>query len=628
MGIMRRLMTVILLVVLFTACNQQVVTVPTPTTPPTITIKTRQSEIRNPELVSYVVENCNGPSPIETNPGRSRSTTVEINLKLGGSIEFDAPVKAKLEAEFSVKDGETVVSNQDFKLKAEAGSRVTYEITWGETWQVGEADVNGITIPYEIRTGLKGDVGSGQPQLCPAALTAQAIPATLSPTLGTPVLATHTPSPTFVPPSVTSQPAATLAPPSSTPVPQTLALPLAPTDVPTPISPHPSSTESISANIQIHIFATHDSLTLYVSEAVSLMGFQFGVIVDGKLKIITLADRFDSLTLTGGHAKANDCYIYALADADPPLSQSCSGQVYRATIAPTDHFWYDTVRNQPRDLAIFRDGQITGIICSAATPDCAVDWAVIPLTSPTQLTATPFSTVTAQLSTITAVVSVTIRVPEGCFIMGDEDGMSDERPAHQVCLSEYYIDKYPVSWKELHDCVLAAQCAIPINPNYSLSTRSNYPATGLTWTEAQSYCIYRGGDLPTEAQWEYAARGNNPWIYPWGSSPPTDDYAVFGAVTGVQPVDSKLRGASWVGAVGMAGNVWQWVQDWYDPTYYHSADATKPDPKGPMGGKEKGLRGGAFDTLAEKLRSTGRFSAPYDNRDQNIGFRCAYSTLK
>ncbi len=127
-------------------------------------------------------------------------------------MEFEAPVKAKLEAAFSVKSGETVGSDQNFTLRADAGRRITYEVTWSETWQVGEADINGVTIPYEVRTGLKADVGSGAPESCPATPTAHAVSTTTTP------LSTYT----SVPPTTTP------VPPSSVP-----ASPIPPTVIPT-----------------------------------------------------------------------------------------------------------------------------------------------------------------------------------------------------------------------------------------------------------------------------------------------------------------------------------------------------------------------------------------------------------
>ncbi len=177
--------------------------------------------------------------------------------------------------------------------------------------------------------------------------------------------------------------------PSNTPKPSATPVPPSPTTIPS--TPIPATATSL--NGQLHIFATRESLTLYVTEPVSLLGFQFGVLVDGNLQLKSLKDSFDVLTLSGGQANANDCYVYVIDGESPPLSQSCkNGQVFRTTVAAADVFWYDAVANQPRNLAIFRDGQTTGSICSAAAPDCVIEWNVTtPILSTTVviLTSTP-----------------------------------------------------------------------------------------------------------------------------------------------------------------------------------------------------------------------------------------------
>jgi len=151
----------------------------------------------------------------------------------------------------------------------------------------------------------------------------------------------------------------------------------APTAVPsTPTKPAaPVTASATSGSDQLHIFATNESLTLYVPQAVSLTGFQFGVIINGSLKLYSLADSFDALKLSGEKANANDCYIYVQDGAAPPLAQFCDGgQVFRIKVAPADVFWYDSVANQRRTLDVYSGGQPTGERCSSSAPNCVVKW--------------------------------------------------------------------------------------------------------------------------------------------------------------------------------------------------------------------------------------------------------------
>jgi uncharacterized protein YgiM (DUF1202 family) len=164
---------------------------------------------------------------------------------------------------------------------------------------------------------------------------------------------------------------------------------------------HPTepSATATPQSVTLHVFASRDSLTLFVTQTVSLNGLQFGTIINNQVILNTLTNRFDSLLLVGGIANANDCYVYVVEGAAPPLSQSCKGQVFRNIIAAADVFWYDSVTNSPRNLGIFHDGQTTGIICSAATPDCLITWTVIIPPTPTLPPSTATSSPTEVIPT-------------------------------------------------------------------------------------------------------------------------------------------------------------------------------------------------------------------------------------
>lgn len=166
-------------------------------------------------------------------------------------------------------------------------------------------------------------------------------------------------------------------------------------------------------------------------------------------------------------------------------------------------------------------------------------------------------------------------VPAGCFQMGSIAGNESERPVHQVCFeAPFWIDVYEVT-NEQYGPILCAD----------FSPAPDQPRLCLNWTDAQAYCTARGGRLPTEAEWEYAARGPDGLVYPWGNEF-DEDNAVWGynADRHPSPVGSKPEGMSWIGAYDMAGNVWEWVNDWHSSSYYEKLPESSVNPQGPNGG--------------------------------------------
>lgn len=218
------------------------------------------------------------------------------------------------------------------------------------------------------------------------------------------------------------------------------------------------------------------------------------------------------------------------------------------------------------------------------------------------------------------------------FILGE---LASEQPQHEVRLTAgYWIDRYEVTndafsafvrdggyrnrshWSDPGWEWLGGQSTDQL-PKACLGNLPKNPIACVTWFEAEAYAHWRGGRLPTEAEWEFAARGPDSLAYPWGGEFDGSRANVVDS-KGLQPVGSYPRGVSWVGAHDMAGNVMEWVQDWLGN---YSAGAAQ-DPTGPPGGKVKVEKGGWWGSPFLAARSAYRhFEDPPDYEDHHIGFR-------
>lgn len=225
--------------------------------------------------------------------------------------------------------------------------------------------------------------------------------------------------------------------------------------------------------------------------------------------------------------------------------------------------------------------------------------------------------------------------------MGSDEGENDERPVHTVYLDDFYMDKTEVTnaqfawflneqgnqeedgetWLHIEDddCLITE-----VGGQYQpKSGYADHPVIEVTWYGAVAYCEWAGRRLPTEAEWEKAARGVEARTYPWGEEI-DHSYANYGG-RGDAPVavGSYPAGASPYGALDMAGNVYEWVLDWYYDYYYRTSPDR--DPRGPDAGDFRVLRGGSWVNGEKRVRTTARMNNAPANPLNNVGFRCARS---
>jgi len=225
-----------------------------------------------------------------------------------------------------------------------------------------------------------------------------------------------------------------------------------------------------------------------------------------------------------------------------------------------------------------------------------------------------------------------VEIPEGPFTMGSDDGDPDEGPAHPVYLQGYYIDLNEVTQAEYERFAKMTKRERPRVPVFeediSKLMDPDYPVVGITWNDGFAYCRWAGKRLPTEAEWEKAARGTDQRTYPWGDTNLDSRIANFGKdwdsevyAERLKAVGSYERGKSPYGAYDMVGNVSEWGADWYDKDYY--GKSPQKNPHGPSSGVLKVLRGGSWLDSPTYLRSALRYWFNPAYRYANIGVRCA-----
>ena len=218
-----------------------------------------------------------------------------------------------------------------------------------------------------------------------------------------------------------------------------------------------------------------------------------------------------------------------------------------------------------------------------------------------------------------------VLIPAGEFVRGYNGGGFDEKPEGRVMLDAYWIDRYEATYGAYIAFVTATSHRKPISryvKHFEKLSGPTQPAVYVSWEDADSYCRYRRARLPTEAEWEKAARGPHGLLWPWGdqdkpgaANTGNPDLFEFPAPVASFPLDRSPYGI-----YDMAGNVMEWVADWYQEDAYRDAS---PNPKGPPNGGFKVIRGASWGTIGKETRLTVRLKMVPDFRDTTIGFRCA-----
>ena len=224
-----------------------------------------------------------------------------------------------------------------------------------------------------------------------------------------------------------------------------------------------------------------------------------------------------------------------------------------------------------------------------------------------------------------------VLIPVGEFTMGSDKGDDDEQPIHKVFLDSFYLDKFEVTNGRFAKFVEAIQSEPPwgFADKETPVLRPDQPVRWVNWMDAIGYCLWVGKRLPTEAEWEKAARGTDGRAYPWGNDPPTPAHAVFGLKEGsdtVSAIGNRDKGKSPYGVHDLAGNLYEWTTDWYDEEFYSKNPAI--NPRGPAEGTAKVQRGGSYINGAYRLRSSFRTKGDPTEHDPNVGFRCAQDVPK
>ncbi|NDJ62258.1 MAG: formylglycine-generating enzyme family protein [Chloroflexi bacterium] len=389
--------------------------------------------------------------------------------------------------------------------------------------------------------------------------------------------------------------------------------------------------------VDLTIYYDRDNLTIYIPptpESVSLIGLTFDVTLPGGQTLIYRLSQFPAFQVPLAEVPAPICLRLQRfgSTAPPPLACQTVQNIIQP-LADSDVFWYDLPNATGRTFRVLRE-RANPLICPAGQNLCAITY-VPPTHTPTP-TLTPLQAALERARGFDGGNAAwqpfawdfdgvpMVLVPTGCFMMGTSDVLvadltaqfgayfNDETPQHEQCFDEpFWIDKYEVT--NAHYGSVGAWFG------------ADRPREIVMWPDARDHCAARDGvagrvRLPTEAEWEYAARGPDGLTYPWGDAF-VADYAVTEETSGGQtaPVGSRPDGASWVGAEDLAGNVWEWVSSLYTP---YPFDATEGDADASPTDLYI-VRGGSWFENRDFARAAYRQESAPDAANGNYGFRCA-----
>jgi formylglycine-generating enzyme len=394
-------------------------------------------------------------------------------------------------------------------------------------------------------------------------------------------------------------------------------------------------------SVPVQVVLDEDSLTLYVepSGIVSLAGLGITVDIDGSRQTFFLEQFGAFAVLDFTQLPTPLCFRLERFDSDSPFPLNCPSQnTLLQTLAQSDIFWFDERSRQSRTLVIVQ-GQPQQAICPAGQAVCNFAY-VAPvgtsIPSPTVISpnVSDLDAAISQASTFDyrrgnntwSPISfmfddgVTMQlVPAGCFLMGSQRGQEDELPVHQQCIeTPFWIDRTEVTQSDFERLEGSKASESKFVGNLR-------PVEMITWFEAYDFCTtIRGGRLLTEREWEYAARGPDNWLYPWGNEWQLNRVWYAGNSQG-QTIDvgSFTSNASWVGALDMVGNVWEWVSTQYF-LYPYSLSLETTEGIASTLDLQRVLRGGAYGILGETyLTTTNRHVDGSSTWWSGVGFRCA-----
>ena len=494
--------------------------------------------------------------------------------------------------------------------------------------------------------------------LAATACTRTPSPAQATPT-SEPVQATLTPVP---PTSTTMPPTRTPVPPTATPKPPspTPALPTA-----TPRPPTPTATAIPPTPTPVPPTPTPVIYVVQEGDTLSEIAKQFGVTVEALQEANAISDP-KSLQID-----------QELVIPQPPVTATATSTSISTTLAQVVHVvqegdtlseiakQYGVTVEALQEVNAISDPKRLQIGQKLVIPQGGT---LTPAGTATKVTTTTTSippTATIAPTVVGAPESM-VFVPAGEFIMGSPtgEGLDNEHPQRTVYLDAFYISKYEVTNEQFSQFVDAtgyttdaetagwgwawtgedweeverADWRHPQGPGSSVEGKMDHPVVQVSWNDADAYCQWAGVRLPTEAEWEKAARGTDGREYPWGNSAPNGsklnycdtncelawkDSNVDDGYTGTAPVGHYEAGKSPYGAYDMAGNVWEWVADWYDAEYY--SRAPERNPQGPDSGERRVLRGGSWSGYQGDARCVDRYGGDPDVRISYFGFRVAAS---